>query len=98
MGSQTDSQGYEAAPRFGNHIFTVLIVVMLAGMIGSPLAYAQAGYSTATLRGTVLDATGALVLNATVTVTNAATNLVKTTKTATNGTYQVPALNPGIYQ
>jgi len=98
MSPQKDSSGCEAAPRFSNHFFPFLIVVLLVGMFGSALAYGQAGYSTATLQGTVSDPSGAVIPNATVTATNAATNLAKTTKTAANGAYQLPALNPGTYQ
>jgi IPT/TIG domain-containing protein len=56
MGAQKGSLGCEAGSRFANHIFTFLVVMLLAGMIGPPRAYGQAGYSTATLQGTVLDA------------------------------------------
>ena len=61
-------------------------------------AYAQVDYSTGTLRGTVTDPQGAVVPGATIGVTNAATRITKTTKSLSDGTYQVPALQPGKYQ
>ena len=62
------------------------------------LAYAQVDYSTATLRGTVMDQQGAAISGATVTVTNTATGLSKTTKSTGDGAYRIAALPPGTYQ
>lgn len=62
------------------------------------LAYAQVDYSTATLRGTVMDQQGAAISGATVTATNTATGLVKTTKSTGDGAYRIAALPPGTYQ
>ncbi|MDX1979130.1 MAG: carboxypeptidase-like regulatory domain-containing protein [Bryobacteraceae bacterium] len=53
---------------------------------------------TATLTGAVTDSTGSVVPGAKVTVTNTATGVVITTSTTTEGTYYVPALNPGSYR
>src|SRR5271167_2946224 len=61
-------------------------------------AYGQADYSTATLRGTVSDPTGSSVPGATITATNPATGVSKTTISGADGTYQIPALNPATYQ
>ena len=47
--------------------------------------------------GTITDKTGAVVPNATVTVTNAATNLVRTTTTDESGFYTVTNLPVGTY-
>jgi hypothetical protein len=69
-------------------------VVLLAAVP----AFAQVDYATATLKGTVTDPTGAVISSATVTVANTATGLTKTTKTAADGSYQIPALPPGAYQ
>src|SRR5215467_4270850 len=60
-------------------------------------AHAQVDYSTATLKGTVVDPQGAVVSGATVTVTNTATSITRTTKTLADGSYQVPALPPASY-
>jgi Carboxypeptidase regulatory-like domain len=72
--------------------------VLLVVLIGFLSAYAQVDYSTATLRGTVLDPQGAVVSGATVTVTNPSTGISKTVKTGGDGSYRVPALPPGTYQ
>lgn len=49
------------------------------------------------ITGTVTDATGAVIPNAKVTATNTETGVVNKATTNTSGTYQFPALNPGIY-
>jgi hypothetical protein len=53
--------------------------------------------STATLQGTVTDSKGAVIPNATVTVRNQATSLVRTAQTDSSGTYQLAALPAGVY-
>jgi hypothetical protein len=71
--------------------FLVLILVLcLAG-----LALAQS--DTARLFGTITDPTGAVISNATVTVTAAATGRVVTAKTDDSGEYNVNALPIGKY-
>jgi hypothetical protein len=50
------------------------------------------------IAGTVTDPSQSVVPNATVTITNAGTNEVRTAKTAGNGTYGVANLEPVIYQ
>jgi Carboxypeptidase regulatory-like domain len=49
------------------------------------------------INGTVTDSTGALVPNATITVTNPATGESKTAASNSAGTYRVPLLPPGTY-
>ncbi len=61
-------------------------------------SYGQADESTATLRGTVYDAKGAVIPNARVTATNPATGVTRSTVTGPDGTYQIPQLNPAKYQ
>ena len=53
---------------------------------------------TGTMRGTVLDAAGAVVVGAEVAITNLATNETRNTVTEDNGTYVVPQLKPGLYK
>ena len=50
------------------------------------------------IAGIVTDASGAVVPGASVTVTNQATNAVRTTTTNEAGIYSVPSLVPGVYE
>lgn len=54
--------------------------------------------STATLHGTVTDASGAAVPRATVTARNQATGIGWTTETNEEGNYLIPALPAGVYR
>lgn len=51
----------------------------------------------ASLRGTVTDPSGAVVPNATVTLTNAGTGLSRTVKSSAQGEYVIPSLPPANY-
>jgi hypothetical protein len=63
------------------------------------LALGQTGAGTfGTILGTVNDETGAVVPKVTVTVTSVRTGSVRTTTTDEQGSYQVPALLPGLYR
>ena len=74
----------------------VLIAVVFVSACFLPvLAYAQSG--TASLRGTVLDKSGAVVVGAKVALTNAAHALERQTKTSNGGAYEFLALPPGTY-
>jgi hypothetical protein len=75
-------------------ILCCAFVVLLAALP----AFAQVDSTTATLKGTVTDPTGAVISGATVTVANPATGITKTTKSNADGSYQIPALPPGNYQ
>jgi hypothetical protein len=55
-------------------------------------------YTTASLGGTVLDASGAVVPEAAVTLRNIETGLMKATRTATNGSFLLPGLTVGEYR
>lgn len=55
------------------------------------------GQSTASLQGTVTDASGAVLPNATVTVRNEGTSVARTVKSDAQGNYQMPAMPPGRY-
>ena len=66
-----------------------LLILSAAGFL-----YGQAG-ATGTILGTVTDNSGAVVANASVDVTNIATNVSKHTGTTSSGDYTVPYLQPG---
>jgi hypothetical protein len=59
-------------------------------------AHAQGG-TTSTISGVAVDKDGGLVPGATVTIKNTATGRVFTTTTSGQGTFSVPALEPGAY-
>src|SRR5215467_6349058 len=66
-----------------------LVILMLAAT-----AFAQ---TTASIQGTVADQSGAAVVGAKVTVKNAALGIERVTQTNGTGSYEVPALPPGVY-
>jgi Carboxypeptidase regulatory-like domain/TonB dependent receptor len=71
--------------------FSVLFVVCLC------VAPAAAQQETATITGTITDATGAVIPRAAVTVTNVLTNQSVKTESDDQGLYVVPSLRPGEY-
>ena len=71
---------------------TVLFIAMMLGTS----AWGQTG--TSTIRGTVTDPQGRVVPGATVTLTNTATNAVRTAKTSDAGTYTFDLITPADYR
>jgi hypothetical protein len=72
-------------------IFSVLLVCLVC--LSATLAQTSKGF----IVGTVADPTGAVVPNASITVTNAATGTVRTTTSQENGSYRIDAVDPGTY-
>ncbi len=72
-------------------LFLVGLLVALSGM------KARAQYENGGLIGTIHDATGAVVANATVTVTNVNTGIAAKVTTNASGDYEVPSLRVGTY-
>jgi hypothetical protein len=62
-----------------------------------PAAMAWAQGSTSRIEGTIIDATGAVVPNASVKATNEDTGVSYDTKTSTTGAYSIPSVTPGPY-
>jgi len=77
-------------------LLSVFVAVALLTVTVSALA--QVDVSTATLRGTVTDPDGAVIAGATVTVKNPGRGLSRVVKSGSDGTYQLPLLQPGIYE
>ncbi len=75
-----------------------LLVASLAILGSASCAWSQSGYATGAMRGTVTDAQGALVPNASLTITEKAKGTTRTVKTNAEGTYQAPSLDPGTYK
>src|SRR5205814_9875693 len=76
--------------------FSLIGGLVLILSIGCGTLFAQATAS-ATLEGTVMDKAQAVVVGATVTVTNKATGLVRTTTTNGEGVYRFELLAAGSY-
>src|SRR5579871_3414382 len=70
------------------------IFVLAAGLVLALPAFAQ---TVGDITGVVTDASGGVVVGATVTVTNPQTNFTRAIPTNTSGVYNFPALQPGIY-
>lgn len=64
-------------------------------LVFSLSAWSQA--PTGEITGTVYDSSGGTIGGASITITNAATNLRRTASTNTSGIYSAPALQPGTY-
>ena len=74
----------------------LLVCLAIAGCVGTALSQAQS--DAADLQGTVRDANGAVVANATLTVRNTATNVGRETTTNDDGFYKIVNLPPGNYE
>jgi hypothetical protein len=72
--------------------------IACAGLLLFGCAMLANGQSTGTIRGTVTDASGAVVAGADVTVTNEATGVVNTVKSSPTGGYTVELLPVGTYR
>ena len=75
--------------------FLTLGFLTMGVLLGSH-AYAQV--SGATLSGTVTDQSGAVVPQSTISITNIATGVTRTSTTSAAGFYSVPNLLPGAYE
>src|SRR5215467_6947281 len=69
----------------------------LLSLIVLVFATATFAQTTASIQGTVTDQSGAAVVGAKVTVKNTALGIERTAQTTSTGSYEVPALPPGIY-
>ena len=74
----------------------LLLTLSIACCVLGPSA-ALAQQETATIAGTVRDATGAVVPGASVTVTNIQTNITARAQAGSDGGYVIPSLRPGDY-
>jgi len=81
-----------------NHSLLTLFVTVLATifLLCAPSTAAQV--ESGQIAGTVTDQSGAVVPSATVTITNLATNAVRTTETSASGAFLVSSLEPATYQ
>jgi hypothetical protein len=75
--------------------FQSSVLLMMLILIAS-FSFAQS--STGTIQGSVADATGAVIPNASVTLTNLGTNRAITVTSNGEGLFSLPALDPGSYK
>ena len=76
----------------------VALALVVAGNVAlSPAAHAQAGLSTGTIQGTILDAKGGSVAGAKVTIASKGTGAKITAEVTSSGTYNSGPLVPGQY-
>ncbi len=79
------------------HLRTVTTSILCSCAFAAQFAFAQGG-ATATLLGTVRDASGGSVPSAVVTIQNAGTNFKQSDTTRPNGEYTFVYLPPGTYE
>ena len=72
-----------------------IVVTLVVFLASCSIAFGQV--TTGTILGTARDSTGAVVPNATVTITDTGKGTVSTYTTDANGDYNAPFLNPGTY-
>ena len=77
-------------------VASLIVVLLVATFLAAPRALGQGAYQ-AQIRGTVTDQSGAVVANATVTITNDGTNIAQTAKTDDHGQYLLQGLRPSSY-
>jgi hypothetical protein len=79
-----------------NHVLSsVVVFIGLSILALSPKATAQ--YEDGSLIGTIRDTTGAVVNNATITVTNVNTGISAAVGSNSSGDYEVPSVRVGVY-
>ena len=74
-----------------------LLVTLIVTLLAAPNVLGQGSFE-AQVRGTVTDQSGAVVANATVTITNVATNIAQTAHTDDHGQYFFTGLRPATYK
>jgi hypothetical protein len=74
-----------------------LLILTGVNLVAPQLAHAQAGLSTGTIQGTILDPNGAVVPGAKVTIKSKGTGAQNTAPVTSNGQYNSGPLNPGEY-
>jgi len=79
-----------------SRIARVSLAVFFLALLVANAAFGQGGYA-AQVRGTVTDASGAVIQNATVTIINDGTNIAMTAKSDEKGLYTLTGLRPASY-
>ena len=82
--------------RLARFLVATALVTLAASVVHPPALFAQSS-ATGTLKGTVTDASGAVLPGASVTVLNKATSLTQTSVSTTAGEWTIPTLPVGRY-
>jgi len=100
IGSESQFRGNHSAFQEGTMKRRVLsaLQVTLITLAMSLAAFPQSDVSGATIKGTILDQNGAVVVGAVVTAKNTSTGLVRSDKSNSEGIYLIQALQPGVYE
>ena len=77
-----------------NFYLRAFLLVVLSSFLGSHVL----GQTTASIKGAVNDASGAVIAGAKIAVKSTALGIERTTETNTAGEFEVPALPPGSYE
>ena len=85
------------SPKFTKGVISMRNTLTGTFILAAWLALPVSGQTVGDITGVVSDASGGVVVNATVTVTNPQTNFTRTAITNTAGNYNFPALQPGVY-
>ncbi len=85
---------YSGVPKLRVFAFVLALFGLIA--LSTGLAYGQA--TSGNIVGTVIDSSGAAVVNADVTATNVATSVSASTRTGTSGEYRFDNLLVGTYR
>lgn len=78
--------------------FSAALVGICLWLCASSIPAAAQVTGQGTISGLVTDSTGAVIVNASVTITDVATNIAQTTASNNTGYYEVDNLNPGTYK
>lgn len=92
------SRGRNNAERTRMTSSAIARLAIVMAFVCSLAAWSWGQGAQGTIVGTVKDATGAVVANASVIVTNTETNVVQPTKTTQAGDFTVPFVKPGVYR
>jgi len=77
---------------------SLMVFTLFFGVLATIPALSQVDVSAATLKGTITDQQGGVVVDAMVTVKSVDRGITRSAKTNSDGTFQIPTLQPGIYQ
>src|SRR5262245_19735327 len=80
------------------HTKGLAFLVLLLVSLWTVTASGQVDVASATLRGTITDQQGSLIVGALVTTTSVDKGIRRTATTGSEGTFQIPLLRPGAYK